>query len=250
MSNSYLNAAWRQTGLTMSEKSLLACLADHANPAGRCNPGVARLAKRTSQSESSIRRSIRSLQEKGLISTIVGGGRGKSTMYQLLLDIEIPNQGDGVSGDPNPVTVNGNPVTVNQNPVTVNGNPVTVTPEPLGTLRNHQEPGRPGARSRRSKRCPDDFLIDDSLRKWLVGEKVDIALAERELSKFRDYEFRTPRSDWPAAFRNWIRQAVDRQATLQLNSRRLNYTDQLRADRARDVGDSLFAIEGERHVER
>jgi len=56
------------------------------------------------------------------------------------------------------------------------------------------------ARPKRASRVPEDFVPDlEFARSQLSG--VD---AEREAQKFRDWEFKTPRSDWAAAWRNWI----------------------------------------------
>lgn len=55
-------------------------------------------------------------------------------------------------------------------------------------------------RALRASRVPPDFVPDlDLARKTLPD--ID---AEREAQKFRDWEFKTPRSDWAAAWRNWI----------------------------------------------
>jgi hypothetical protein len=65
---------------------------------------------------------------------------------------------------------------------------------------------RDGAQSRSSRRCPADFSPD------LVYAKSQIPdiNAEEEAAKFKDYEFAKPRSDWPAAWRNWIRRCKER----------------------------------------
>ena len=53
---------------------------------------------------------------------------------------------------------------------------------------------------KRASRVPDDFSPDlDFARSQLPG--VD---AEREAQKFRDWEFKTPRSDWAACWRGWV----------------------------------------------
>ena len=103
--------------------------------------------------------------------------------------------------------------------------------------------------SRATRRCPESFYLDEVLRSWLVDEGFDINLAERELAKFRDHEFRSPKSDWPATFRNWIRKAAEMRVGARAGDRRLNYTEQLHADRERLSADSLFAIDDQRNVE-
>lgn len=61
-------------------------------------------------------------------------------------------------------------------------------------------------RALRASRVPEDFFPDlDLARKTLPG--VD---AEREAQKFRDWEFKTPRSDWVAAWRNWVQRCLER----------------------------------------
>jgi hypothetical protein len=60
-----------------------------------------------------------------------------------------------------------------------------------------------------TRRCPSDWRPDANLTASMHAEcpQVDI---DRELAKFRDHTFHTSRSDWPATFRNWIREAVNR----------------------------------------
>jgi hypothetical protein len=53
---------------------------------------------------------------------------------------------------------------------------------------------------RRASRVPEDFLPDLA---FAVGQIADID-ADAEVRKFRDWEFKTPRSDWAATWRNWI----------------------------------------------
>lgn len=62
------------------------------------------------------------------------------------------------------------------------------------------EAKRERGRARRSSRVPEDFSPDlDLARSQCPG--IDAA---REAQKFRDWEFKTPRSDWSACWRNWI----------------------------------------------
>ena len=63
-----------------------------------------------------------------------------------------------------------------------------------------------GSRAKRSSRVPEDFQPDLPLARSILPD-VD---AEREAQKFRDWEFKTPRSDWAAAWRNWIQRCKER----------------------------------------
>ena len=58
------------------------------------------------------------------------------------------------------------------------------------------------------RRCPDDFALTPELTAFAAERGlVDRDLAE-ELAKFRDHECRTPRTDWPATWRTWVRTAA------------------------------------------
>jgi hypothetical protein len=52
----------------------------------------------------------------------------------------------------------------------------------------------------RDRRVPEDFRPDLEYARAQIPD-ID---AEREAQKFRDWEFKTPRSDWAAAWRTWI----------------------------------------------
>lgn len=61
---------------------------------------------------------------------------------------------------------------------------------------------------RRSRRCPKDFKITPKLLTWAQAKTMlDDATINRETEKFRDWEFKVAKSDWTAAWRNWIRKA-------------------------------------------
>jgi uncharacterized protein YdaU (DUF1376 family) len=59
------------------------------------------------------------------------------------------------------------------------------------------------------KRCPDNFEITDAMREWAQQAAPDVDMA-LELAKFKDWEFRTARVDWPACWRTWMRTAQER----------------------------------------
>lgn len=69
--------------------------------------------------------------------------------------------------------------------------------------------------SRRSTRAPADFQIPDAVLKWAckelpgVDREALVAWMRRELEKLKDHEFRTPKSDWEATYRNWLRRCID-----------------------------------------
>lgn len=61
-------------------------------------------------------------------------------------------------------------------------------------------------RAKRSRRVPEDFSPDLDFARSQIPD-ID---ADREAQKFRDWEFKTPRSDWPAVWRGWIERCRER----------------------------------------
>lgn len=66
-------------------------------------------------------------------------------------------------------------------------------------------------REQTGSRLPDDWQPDDQLVTWAKSERPDLNIATQTAS-FRDYWHSQPgqkgrKSDWPATFRNWIRNA-------------------------------------------
>jgi hypothetical protein len=90
-----------------------------------------------------------------------------------------------------------------------------VSPTPPSKAQTSSTPSPPIGGSvptpsgRRSRRCPADYqpgpkvLDSDAAAGFSPGE------IERELARFKDHQFRDARSDWDAAFRNWLRRATD-----------------------------------------
>ena len=63
--------------------------------------------------------------------------------------------------------------------------------------------------SRPAKKCPVDFVVPENLLAEITAEcpLVDIA-AQTKI--FRDYTFKTAKTDWPATWRNWMRLKQER----------------------------------------
>lgn len=65
-----------------------------------------------------------------------------------------------------------------------------------------------GAKPRSTKKCPDSFVITDELKAWALDECPGVDIA-KQTAAFRDYTFKTSRSDWPSTWRNWMRKACE-----------------------------------------
>lgn len=66
---------------------------------------------------------------------------------------------------------------------------------------------RPG-RSPPRKRCPAEFEITPDLRDWAKAKAPDVDV-DRETERFRDWEFKHGRTDWPATWRTWMARAQE-----------------------------------------
>lgn len=72
-------------------------------------------------------------------------------------------------------------------------------PTPIGVV-----PPKPRA----VRKCPESFEVTADLADWAARE-VPAVNANAETAKFRDHTFKTAISDWPAAWRNWLRKAAE-----------------------------------------
>lgn len=73
-----------------------------------------------------------------------------------------------------------------------------------------------GQKRKSTRRCPADWLPSVNVLATADTEGFTSGEIERELAKFRDHQFRDGHTDWDASFRNWLRNANDR------NPRRAN----------------------------
>lgn len=74
--------------LKSGQRDVLLVMADHANDSGICWPSVRRIAWKTDKDPRSVKRSLRELEEIGLVECIANehGGRGRSRLYRLHLE--------------------------------------------------------------------------------------------------------------------------------------------------------------------
>jgi hypothetical protein len=61
---------------------------------------------------------------------------------------------------------------------------------------------------RASRKCPLPFLVTPEMQVWAANNTPTVNV-EAETAKFLDHTFKTAISDWPAAWRNWMRKAPD-----------------------------------------
>lgn len=69
-------------------------------------------------------------------------------------------------------------------------------------------PAKPSRKPAGSKRVPADFLVTPDMEAW-VSTDAPLIDWRRETDKFKDWEFKTPRTDWAATWRTWMRKAQE-----------------------------------------
>ena len=62
------------------------------------------------------------------------------------------------------------------------------------------------AKPRRSSKCPESFEVTSEMQEF--AETHPAVDWRSETASFRDHEFDKPKSDWPGAWRNWIRRSA------------------------------------------
>ncbi|MDP2074617.1 hypothetical protein [Hydrogenophaga sp.] len=75
---------------------------------------------------------------------------------------------------------------------------------PSGSRASSKSPRKPAG----SKRVPVDFSVTADMEAW-ASEDAPLIDWRRETEKFRDWEFKTPRTDWAATWRTWMRKAQE-----------------------------------------
>lgn len=82
-------------------------------------------------------------------------------------------------------------------------------PTPTPTPTPVEQPSVVGAsKPRPSRKAPHSFLVEADLQQW-ARENVPGVDIRTETAKFRDHTFKTAHSDWPGAWRNWMRRAFE-----------------------------------------
>jgi uncharacterized protein YdaU (DUF1376 family) len=71
----------------------------------------------------------------------------------------------------------------------------------------------PPKRARASRRCPESWQPRPQTLARLTDEGFSPGDLERAMTRMRDHEFRSARTDWDAALRNWVREDAARRIT-------------------------------------
>lgn len=208
-----MSAALKMRGLSPTEKLTLIALANYADENEQCWPSNRRLTEDTGLSERTVRDTIKALGARGLLTKterLRPNGSRATDVVTLQLG--------GATVAPHPET--GGAALAPQEGATVAGGvgqPLPgggATVAPLTSFEPSVEPPKKkeGANApsvRATKRCPPDFIPSQGAIDVGKGEGLSPREIEREIAKFRDSTFGTPRSDWDATLKNWFRKAAE-----------------------------------------
>lgn len=206
MSVQAITCALALRGVTASEKLLLLALANYADENMRCWPSQKRLAADTCLSERTVRTLLAAMEGRKLLSREEQrrrDGSRSSDVVTLHFHGEVNQQAEVIAGG-GEVTSGGVGKSFPGGGEMVSG---LTTFEP--SLNQSEAEASSSKVARR--RCPMDFYPrDEDIDTAIRVEGFTPGEIDRELSKIKDHEFRTPRKDWDAVFRTWMKTAAER----------------------------------------
>jgi hypothetical protein len=239
--DAWLAAVLADPGLGAGPKLIAARLALFCNVSddpGRCDPGYGTLAKGVAYAQ---RRSaidaVTALANRGWIELPEQRRGGRRNSFRLVLKEVATVHGDAppdaemVHQDTPSMVHPSTPSMVHDDaPSEPNGacqrEQMVHAGAPNGaSRRTHRTDSRTERRTEESSRdrergtrLPEHWRPADADLTFAVNQGLDQHQVQREADRFRDYWRARPgagglKSDWPATWRNWVRKAVDDQAT-------------------------------------
>lgn len=221
---SFETLIWVRTQKTGSPitRSVLRVLADHAGQDQSCYLRTRLIAAETEASESSVRKSLATLVERGLIRVYERYDRtGKriANRYQLLIDgRETPPPDAEDWADVRQQQTEEDPLPGGGAPSCGGGSTLSHTeglPDKEATS-SEAPPKGAAERPKLATRISENYIPDENMRAWFADEQLHRVIDVRtEHAKFVDYFLGAPgekgrKRDWPATWRNWMRRAAER----------------------------------------
>lgn len=198
MSIELLSSALRTPGLTPVQKLTLVCLANYADEVGTCYPSHAHISELVGLKDPrGVRRVIKKLEDQGLLTIesrwveqTPGRRRQTSNRYHLT----IPSPDLGARGEGGHSARGGH---------STRGWGVTEPPYTKDLYTHTGDLKNEPARRVLSNFCPEGFVPNEAM---ISGLKLDPAInVVEQLQMFKNHEFSQQKSDWDAAFLNWLR---------------------------------------------
>lgn len=195
MSNEALTWAFKQEGLTMTEKFVLIALADYADENNTCFPSYGKTAARVSASKSTVQRAVRSLEEKGFLRVVEGKrANGSQTSNRYMLAPGSHSDTRGV------VTVTRGGSHSDQGALVTGDHPLTPSINPQSNSASRRKPSRP---------IPEDWQPLDRHQQKAREKNLDL---NTQVQAFTNHALANDRRcvDWGRAFDNWLLKAHPR----------------------------------------
>lgn len=216
--NRILNAAWRSTGTTGSERLLLVALCDLSRGKGFCWPSRTFLSEMIGTTKRNTRRLVAALKAKGLL--VVEARPGRSSIYRPIPDASFtPDASVRPTWTPASATedASGLPPRTPMSPIT--------TKEPLGNHKNNHARGRALSSSPKDKpqidsvepelklRGGSTFVIDASVRAEYVRQfpKLDVECEFGKMARWCQVneDKRPAPKNAPGFILNWLERNED-----------------------------------------
>ncbi|OOF25088.1 hypothetical protein BZJ19_10125 [Salinivibrio proteolyticus] len=216
-----MSAVWDAPAFSGNTKLIMLCLADYANDDGLCWPSIDAVARKCSVSKSTVKAQIKRLIERGYVSakrrkrtTEEGRKTNDTNLYQLnvnaINDPELTegencprsesalgrnSAGGGSNFDPKPSldpSVKRDPPIVPQNQ-SADNTPSKAKTDKRKTLKTT---------------LPENFSVTESMREWYAQQNFSLCI-EEATAQWCDAMLakQTKYVDWPAAWRNGMRNA-------------------------------------------
>ncbi len=226
---------WEHSRSKLGARLVLLAIADHANGDGvDAFPSIAQLMHKTGLTERAVQKAVAELVKLGELHVAVGGGRGRTSRYRVLM-VERPAEAVNPAektpykerGKENPVKET--PYSTQETPQNPTLNPAEFAPvtkyEPRATVKDSPS-GSPARARTRGTRLPPDFMITDQMWTWAAAEATKVTgqpptpetfsdWLDRHTEIFRDHWIGKPsphglKLDWVATWRNWMRKEIDK----------------------------------------
>lgn len=210
-------AAVIDSRLSLRELSVLCAIGIHTDRNGWCYPSSERLGEMLGVSGGMVRQSVAALAKHGYVQ-IVGrrrdDGGQTSNAIRVMMDAQHPSDAMRFSLDPSdpsrtPVSSELTPpVSLEITPPVSSG----LTRKPQVKSPNEQKSIGAEAPSYRGTRISPSWGPSPDLIEFAFGRGFSAESLREEVNRFKDYWIAQPgqkglKLDWPATFRNWIRNA-------------------------------------------
>lgn len=192
---------------TGSERLVLISLANHARPDGtEAWPSIAQVAKEAGVHESTVKRCLRSLEERGFIQTEFNVGfprrraDRRTNSYTVVMTVENPAVHGGASRSTGAhLESNGGASTLDHGGASGDRALSTSLKEEPSRERVREAPARPVP-------LPSGFVVSPKMEAW-AREHAPAVDWHTQTDQFRDHHTAkgSTMRDWEAAWRTWMR---------------------------------------------